>query len=158
MTLSFCLPVTGTLSTPEAIRQAFESFVFPLNPSCLGKLQTGTLIKVAFNANLSCELDVTYGLGNYKIAAPDLTSVQQSMGNVIGLTPPSASINVGVKGTISYTHTGEFALIVNKTGESAAKVYLTRSSEDDADGTIGLTAAVTTCERRTPTSLNRSQV
>jgi hypothetical protein len=144
--LSFCLPVAGTLPTPDAIRQAFESFVFPLDPSCLGELQTGAFIKVAFDANLSCELDVTYGLGNYKVAAPDLTSVQQSIRKLVDLTPPSTSIDVGVKGTISYTHAGNFALIVNKTGDSTAKVYLTRSSEEDVDGTVGVTAAITTCD------------
>ena len=32
--LSFSLPVAGTLSTPDAIKEAFETFVFPLDPDC----------------------------------------------------------------------------------------------------------------------------
>ena len=144
-TLSFCVPVAGTLKTLAAIKLAFERFVFPLDSSCLDKIETGTLLKVAFDANLNCELDVTYGLGNYKVAAPDLSSVRQSMGKVVDLTPPSAAVDVGVQGSIRYTHSGDFTLIVNKTADAAAKVYLTRSSEDDVDATVGVRAVVTTC-------------
>jgi hypothetical protein len=113
--LSFSLPVAGTLSTPDAIKQAFEAFVFPLDPACPGRLRTGTLLKVAFDANLSCDLDVTYGLGNYKVAAPDLTSVQASMKNLVGFIPPSTSVDAGVKGSFSHTHSGDFSLIINRT-------------------------------------------
>lgn len=143
--LSCSLPVAGTLSTPDAIREAFETFVFPLDPACLGRLRTGTLLKVAFDANLSCDLDVTYGLGNYKVAAPDLNSVQASMKNLVGFKPPSTSVDVGVKGSFSYIHSGDFSLIINRTGEATAKMYLTRSSEDDADASLGVSAQVTTC-------------
>jgi hypothetical protein len=143
-TLSFCQPVADSISTVEAIKTAFQKLVFPLDPGCTNNMQNGTVAKVAFDGTINCELDVTYGLGDYKVSAPDLTSVQQSLGNVVQLKSPSVEANVGVKGSITYAHTDHFALIVNKTGDNVAMFYLVRSSEDDAGVSIGITAGVTT--------------
>jgi hypothetical protein len=143
-TLSFCQPVADSLTTLDAIKTAFQQLVFPLDPACTNNMQTGTLAKVAFDGTINCELDVTYGLGDYKVAAPDLTSVQQSLGNLVQLKSPSVEVNVGVKGSITYSHTDHFALIVNKTSDTVAMLYLVRSSEDDAGVSIGITAGVTT--------------
>jgi hypothetical protein len=144
-TLSFCQPVSASLSTLDAIKMAFEQIVFPLDPSCTDRMQTGTVVKVAFDGSINCELDATYGLGNYKVAAPDLTSVQQCLGNVTKLQSPSATADVGIKGSVTYCHTSHFALIVNKTSDTAAMVYLVRSSEDDTSGSVGVDAGITTC-------------
>jgi hypothetical protein len=143
-TLSFSQPVAASLSTLEAIKTAFEQLVFPLDPGCANKMRTGTVAKVAFDGTIDCELDVTYGLGNYKVSAPDLTSVRQSLGNLVQLKTPSVELDVGVKGSITYAHTDHFALIVNKTTDNVAMLYLVRSSEDDAGVSIGITAGVTT--------------
>jgi hypothetical protein len=143
-TFSYCQPVEDSLTTLDAIKTAFQQLVFPLDPSCTNSMQTGTVVKVAFDGTINCELDVTYGLGDYKVAAPDLTSVQQSLGNVVQLKSPSVEVNVGVKGSITYSHTDHFALIVSKTKDAVATLYLARSSEDDAGVSIGITAGVTT--------------
>jgi hypothetical protein len=142
-TLSFSQPVAESLGTLEAIKTAFQQLVFPLDPGCTNKMQNGTIAKVAFDGTINCEMDVTYGLGDYKVAAPDLTSVQQSLGNVVKLKVPSVEVAVGVKGSITYAHTDHFALIVNKTSDTVATLYLVRSSEDDAGVSIGITAGIT---------------
>jgi hypothetical protein len=78
-TLSFCQPVADSLNTLDAIKKAFQQLVFPLDPTCALSMQPGTIAKVAFDGTINCELDVTYGLGDYQVAAPDITSVQQSL-------------------------------------------------------------------------------
>ncbi|HXX18857.1 MAG TPA: hypothetical protein VEJ46_05605 [Candidatus Acidoferrum sp.] len=143
-TLSFCQPVSDSLNTLDAVRMAFEQLIFPLDPACTENMQTGTLAKVAFDGAINCELDVTYGLGNYKVSAPDLTSVQQSLANVVQLKSPSVEVNVGIKGSITYSHADHFALIINKTKDTTAMLYLVRSSQNDAGVSIGITAGITT--------------
>ena len=143
-TLVFCQPVADSLSTPDAIKVAFQQLVFPLDPTCTNKMRTGTVAKVAFDGAINCELDVTYGLGDYKVSAPDLTSVQQSLGNVVQLQSPSVEVDAGVKGSITYTHSDHFALILNKTSGAAAMLYLVRSSASDAGVSVGVTVGVTT--------------
>jgi len=143
-TLSFCQPVADSLSTMVAIKTAFQQLVFPLDPTCTNNMQTGTIAKVAFDGGIDCELDVTYGLGDYKVSAPDLTSVQQSLGNVVQLKSPSVEVDAGVKGSITYTHTDHFALIVKKVSDTGAMLYLVRSSESDAGTSVGISAGITT--------------
>ena len=143
-TLSFCQPVADSLNTLDAIKTAFQQLIFPLDPACTNNMQTGSVAKVAFDGTINCELDVTYGLGDYKVSAPDLTSVQQSLGNVVQLKAPSVEVDAGVKGSITYAHTDHFALIVNKTSDTIAMLYLVRSSEDDAGVSVGITVGVTT--------------
>lgn len=145
-TLSFCQPVADSLSTLDAIKRAFEQLIFPLDPASTNSMQTGTVAKVAFDGTINCELDVTYGLGDYKVSAPDLTSVQQSLDNIVQLKSPSVEVQAGVKGSITYAHTDHFGLIVNKTSDTVAMLYLVRSSEDDAGVSIGITAGVTTTD------------
>ncbi len=143
-TLSFCQPVSDSLNTLDAIKLAFEELVFPLDPACISRIHTGTVAKVAFDGTINCELDVTYGLGDYKVSAPDLTSVQQSLGKVVQLKAPSVELNAGVKGSITYAHTDHFALILNKTADTGAMLYLVRSSEADWGGSVGITVGITT--------------
>jgi hypothetical protein len=156
-TLSFSQPVADSLNTVDAIKAAFQQLVFPLDPGCTNNLKNGTVAKVAFDGTINCELDVTYGLGDYKVSAPDLTSVQQSLCNVVQLKPPSFEVNVGVKGSITYAHTDHFALIINKTSDNMAMLYLVRSSEDDAGVSIGITAGVTTTAASVTVDPNKLQ-
>ena len=144
-TLSFCQPVSASMTTLDAVKLAFEQLVFPLDPDCTNRMQQGTIVKVAFDGAINCELDATYGLGNYKVAAPDLTSVKQCLGNVAKLQSPSVTADVGIKGTVCYSHTSHFALIVEKTAASAATIYFVRSSEDDTSGTVGVDVGISTC-------------
>lgn len=143
-TLSFCQPVTDSLMTLDAIKSAFSQLVFPLDPACTENMQTGTIAKVSFDGALNCELDVTYGLGDYKVSAPSLNTVQQSLQNVVQLKSPSVEVDAGAKGSITYTHSDHFALIINKTSDNAAMLYLVRSSEADWGASVGITVGITT--------------
>lgn len=155
-TFSFCQPVDATLSTPDAIKRAFEQLVFPLHPACANSMEPGAFAKVAFDGTFNCELDVTYGLGDYKVAGPDLTSVQQSLGNIAQLTAPSLEVDAGVKGSITYTHADHFAVIVTRSGD-AATLYLIRSSENDWSGSLGIKVGVTVTAASVTVDQNKLQ-
>ena len=156
-TLSFCQPVPGSLNTLDAITKAFSQLYFPLEPKCVDSMPTGSIAKVSFDGALNCELDVSYGLGNYKVSAPSLSTVQQSLQNVVQLTAPSVEIDTGVKGAITYTHADHFALIVNKTDDTTAALYLVRSSENDWGGSVGIAAGVTTTAASVTLDANKLQ-
>jgi hypothetical protein len=142
-TLVFCQPVDGTQNTLEALKTAFSQLVFPLNPACAVSMQPGSLAKVAFDGTLNCEVDVTYGLGDYKVSAPSAAKVQQSLQNVVQITPPALDINAGAKGSLTYSHADHFALIVSKTDKSDAMLYLVRSNENDWGASVGVTVGIT---------------
>jgi len=156
-TFSFCQPVDGGLPTPDAIKKAFEQLVFPLDPACATSMKVGAFAKVAFDGSINCELDVTYGLGDYKVAAPDTTAVQQALQNTVQLKAPSLEANAGVKGSITYTHTDHFAVIVNKTSDTAAVLYLVRSSENDWGANVGISVGVTTTAASVTVDQNQLQ-
>jgi hypothetical protein len=143
-TLSFCQPLDDSMPTLTAIKSAFSHVVFPLDPTCTKNMQIGTIAKVSFDGAFDCEIDVTYGLGDYKVSAPSLATVQQSLQNVVNITPPSVEINAGVTGSVTYTHADHFTLIVEKTDDATALLYLVRSSENDVGGSLGITVGVTT--------------
>lgn len=156
-TLSFCQPVKDSLTTLDAIKAAFSQLVFPLDPMCTENMQIGTIAKVSFDGAFNCELDVTYGLGDYKVSAPSLSSVQQSLQNVVKLKSPSVEVDAGAKGSITYAHTDHFALIANKTSETAAMLYLVRASEDDWGASVGITVGVTTTASSVTVDSNKLQ-
>lgn len=143
-TFSFCQPVDGTLSTIDAVKLAFSSLVFPLDPDCTETMTPGCIAKVNFDGAFDIGLNVTYGLGDYKVSAPSLAKVQQSLNGVVSLTPPSLEIQAGAKGSVSFTHTDHFGLIVNKTSAAAANLYLVRSDENDSTASVGFSVGVTT--------------
>lgn len=142
-TLTFCQPVDDSLPTLTAIKTAFSQLVFPLDPGSSRSMQTGALTKVSFDGAFDFEVDVTYGLGDHKVSAPSLAKVQQSLQGVVQITPPSLEINAGAKGSVSYTHADHFALIVDKTDDSTAMLYLVRSSENDWGASVGVNVGVT---------------
>ena len=56
----------------------------------------GSLGKVNFDGALDCEVDFSYGLGSYKLSAPDVGLVQQSLSKAWQkLTPPSLDMTAG---------------------------------------------------------------
>ncbi|MBV9401997.1 MAG: hypothetical protein JO062_28745 [Bryobacterales bacterium] len=144
-TLVYCQPLDAGANTIEAVKQAFSGLVFPLDPACATKMKPGCLAKVSFDGAFKCELDATYGLGDYKVSAPSLGTIQRSLQNVATLTPASIDMNAGAKASISYSHADRFAMIVTKTDDSAAMLYLVRSDESDwgasAKVTVGVTVA-----------------
>ncbi|HLK64367.1 MAG TPA: hypothetical protein VKU19_13060 [Bryobacteraceae bacterium] len=141
-TLTFCQPVADTTLTLDAIRTAFSQLLFPLDPNCTQNMPTGAIGKVSFDGAINVELDVTYGLGDHKVSAPSLAKVQQSLQNVVQITPPSLDINAGAKGSVTYAHTDHFALIVDKTTAGTAMLYLVRASENDWGASVGITVGV----------------
>jgi hypothetical protein len=143
-TLSFCQPVAGSVQTLVALKTALSELIFPLDPTCASRMQTGAIAKVSFDGAFHCEVDVTYGLGDHKVSAPSLARVQQSLQNVAQITPPSLDINAGIQGSVTYTHTSHFALIVSKLDAASAMLYLVRSSQADwgasEEATVGVSA------------------
>ena len=142
-TLTFCQQVDDSVPTLTALKMALSQVVFPLDPTCIKDMQVGTIAKVSFDGAFDCEADVTYGLGDHKVSAPSLAKVQQSLESVVQIKPPSEDLNVGAKGSVTYTHTDHFALIIEKTDASKAVLYLVRSAESDWGASVGITLGVT---------------
>ncbi|MBB5059746.1 hypothetical protein HDF16_004475 [Granulicella aggregans] len=143
-TLSFCQPVSDSLNTLEAVKQAFSQIVFPLDPTRIADMQTGALTRVLFDGTFNAELDVTYGLGDHLFAAPGVASALASAEKVVSLTPPSVEINAGVTGSVTYTHTDHFALVIDKSTATVATAYLIRVLASDAGLNAALNVGVTT--------------
>lgn len=141
--LSFCIPVDASVSVPAAIKEAFGGLVFPLDPGCAANMRAGSFAKVNFDGAFNCELDGTYGLGPYKLSAPSVAQINSSLDNIATLTSPSIAVQVGIKGSLTYNHADHFSLIVNKTSDKAATVYLLRSDENDWGASVGVTVGVT---------------
>jgi hypothetical protein len=142
--VAFCQPVDATLETTQAIRTAFSAIVLPLQPDCLPRMTVGSLAKVNFDGAINCELDITYGLGDYKLSAPDIGLVQASLSKAWEkLTPPSLDVNVGAKASVTYQHADHFGLLLSKSDANNASVYLVRSASDETGETVGITVGVT---------------
>ncbi|HTS47179.1 MAG TPA: hypothetical protein VMH05_04510 [Bryobacteraceae bacterium] len=143
-TVSFCQPVDATLETGQALKQAFSDLVLPLDPTSTTRMTDGSLGRVNFDGALDCEVDVTYGLGSYKLSAPDVGLVQQSLSKAWEkLTPPSLDINVGAKASVAYKHADHFGLLISKTDDKSATVYLVRSGSNETNESVGITVGVT---------------
>ncbi|HEY4357703.1 MAG TPA: hypothetical protein VGN16_18260 [Acidobacteriaceae bacterium] len=143
-TVTYSHPVSASTMTLEALKQAFSGLVFPLDPQCAATMPAGSLVKASFDGAFNCELDVTYGLGDHKVCAPSLATVEESLKNVVQVTQAAVDASVGIKGSISYNHTDHFALIVRKPSATAATLFLVRSSENDWGGSVGISAGVRT--------------
>lgn len=143
-TLSFCQPVEETVMTLDAVKQAFSELVFPLDPNCASAMAVGSLAKVSFDGTFNCELDVTYGLGDHKVSAPSLAKIQKSTENVAQISQAAVDLKGSVTGKITYAHTDHFGLIVTRTANDTALLYLVRSANDDIGASVGLTLGITT--------------
>jgi len=143
-TLSFCQPVPSDTETLAALQLAFSAIVFPTAPDSAVRMAPGSSCRMSFVGSLNAELDLTYGLGNYKLSAPGAALVQQSLAKAWEkLTLPTATINAGAKATVTYTHTDNLGLVVVKPDATSAQLYLMRSSKDESDETAGINLGVT---------------
>jgi hypothetical protein len=142
-TLSFCQPVDDSLDLETAIKTAFSQIVFPLSPTAIKDLQTGSLTRIVFDGTFSAELDFSYGLSDHTFAAPSVDDVLLSVAKVVDLSPPSVELSSGLSASITYTHTDHFALIIDKTSDTVATVSLARALGDDAGLSAGFQFAVT---------------
>jgi hypothetical protein len=142
-TLSYCQPVNATLETLAAIKAAFSGLCFPFQPDSAASMSVGSIGKVNFDGSLNCELDVTYGLGRYKLSAQTLGLAQNSVQVAWDkLTPPSIDIDAGAKAALSYTHSDNFSLIVQKTDANAALLYLLRSADNETTESVGIAVGI----------------
>jgi hypothetical protein len=142
-TLSFCQPVDDSLNAMDAIKLAFSQIVFPLDPTRITEMQTGSLCRVLFDGTFSAELDVTYGIGSHTFAAPGVASALASAQKAVSITPPSPGMDAGVTGSVCYSHTDHFGLVVDKSTDSVATVYLIRALENDIGVTAGIDVGIT---------------
>ncbi len=106
-------------------------------------MPVGSIGKVNFDGTLNCALDVTYGLGNYKLSAQDLGAAQNSVKVAWDkLTAPSVDIDAGAKASLTYKHSDHFGVIVNKVDANTALLYLVRSANDETGQSVGVTVGV----------------
>jgi hypothetical protein len=144
-TLSFCQPVPSGTETVAALQMAFSQLVFPTAPDSVTRMAAGSSCRMNFDGTLNCELDVSYGLGSYKLAAPSAALVQQSVEKAWQkLTLPTATVKAGVTGSVKYTHSNQFGLVVEKKDANTALLYLVRSASDEWDEAANITVGITT--------------
>ncbi len=142
-TLAYCQPVSAELETADAVKAAFDGLLFPFQPDCALNMPVGSIGKVNFDGTLDCELDITYGLGNYKLSAQELGAAQSSVKVAWDkLTPPSLVANAGAKASLTYKHTDHFGVIVQKLDANTALVYLVRSADDETEQSLGVSVGI----------------
>jgi hypothetical protein len=142
-TLAYCQPISAGLETAAAVKAAFDALLFPFEPDCALSMPVGSVGKVNFDGTLDCELDVTYGLGNYKLSAQDLGATQNSVKVAWDkLTPPSLVANAGAKASVTYKHTDHFGVIVQKLDANTALLYLVRSANDETGQAVGISVGI----------------
>lgn len=142
-TLSYCHPVNANTETVAALKQAFAALFFPFEPDCALNMPVGSIGKVNFDGTLNCELDVTYGLGSYKLSAQNLGLTKQGVKVAWDkLTPPSVNINAGAKASVGYTHSDNFSVLVQKIDAATAHLYLLRSAKNETTESVGITVGI----------------
>ena len=140
---SYCHAVSSSMELVDALKEAFSTLAFPLEPDCAQSMGAEDIGRVNFNGTLGFGLDVTYGLGTYKFSAPGVKSVQQALQNAGDkLKFPTADVQAGAKASFSYTHTDHFGAIVQKQDSGSARLYLVRSAADEFDGSVGVSVSV----------------
>jgi hypothetical protein len=131
------------MNTVAALKEAFAMLVFPLEPDCALTMAEGDIGRVNFDGALSFGLDVTYGLGTYKFSAPGVDAAKASIQKGFDtLTLPAATVQAGVTGAVSYSHTDHFGAIVHKPDPQMAMLYLVRSSADEVGVSAGIRASI----------------
>ncbi len=142
-TLSYCQPISDGLETAAAIKAAFDGLHFPFQPDCALNMPVGCIGKVNFDGTLDSGLDVTYGLGNYKLSAQTLGAAQDSVKVAWDkLTVPSLDIDAGAKASLTYKHSDHFGVIVQKVDANSALLYLVRSASDETGQSVGITVGI----------------
>ncbi len=142
-TLSYCQPISDELETVAAIKAAFDGLRFPFQPDCALNMPVGSIGKVNFDGTLDSKLDVTYGLGNYKLSAQTLGAAQDSVKVAWDkLTVPSLDFDAGAKASLTYKHSDHFGVIVQKVDANSALLYLVRSASDETGQSVGITVGI----------------
>ena len=142
-TFTYCHPVPSDTETGVAIRAAFQALKFPFRPDSVTGMAVGAIASVKFDGTFSLELDLTYGLGKYTVAAPGISAIRQSL--TVGATKfnaPDVSVSAGVKAAFTYKHTEHFEAIVSRASTNQATLLLSRSAANETDESLGITAGV----------------
>jgi hypothetical protein len=143
-TFAYCHPVAEETETWAAIRAAFQAMKFPFQPDSAIAMPVGAIANVKFNATFGLELDLSYGLGTYTVAAPGLSAIQTSLKlGAESFTPPSLSAEAGLKASFGYRHSESYEAIVSRTSATRAMLLLSRSASGETDESLGVTAGVT---------------
>jgi len=140
----FCHFVSGGMSLSDALKEAFEKFVFPFEPTCATDMNAGDIAQVNFNGSLACSLDVSYGIEDVTFSAPGVSSVLDSVTKgAAQLTLPSGKVDIGADASLSYTHTDDFTAIVQKQDANDAFLYVMRAHKNDGSEGLKVSATVT---------------
>lgn len=144
-TLTFCQPVPSGTPAMEAIIQAFSEIVLPTAPDSVSRMVPGSACRMNFDGTLKLDLNLSYGLADYKFSAPGAALVRQSItaATTQKLTLPSGEIKAGATASVKYVHADHFGLIVNKPDAGSADLYLVRSSSEETKESVGVTAGIT---------------
>ena len=142
-TFTYCHPVDGGIETREAIVAAFTRLKLPFQPNSVTTMPVGAIGNVKFDGSFNLELDLSYGLGSYKLCAPGVAAARTSLSTAAAhFTPPSLEFDAGIKAAFTYTHAESYEAIVRRDTEASASLFLSRSSSDDTQESIGLKAGV----------------
>lgn len=142
-TFAFCQPVDASMTTVDALKQAFSKIVFPAQPDCGTLMDKGAISKLNFDGSVNVELDVSYGLGDHKFGAPSVAATHDALKAFNGSKLPQLDISGSAKASVGYAHEDHFAVLVNKTSDSACNLYLVRSAKNEWDASVGISAGIT---------------
>lgn len=139
----FAHRVANGTTLKSAIQESFEKFVFPFQPGCANDMSAGDLAQVNFHGTFDCNLALSYGIGNYNFAAPSVVTalIRKTLSGTT-LSLPSGVAPLGATGTLDYTHSDDFAAIVQKLDTSNAFLYLMRASKNDGSVSVGVAAQI----------------
>jgi hypothetical protein len=143
LSLVFAHPVKNGTSLQDAVKEGLDHLVFPFQPGCAGVMDAGDIAQVNFSGTLSCDVQLTYGLGKFSFAAPSATkALLRKTADGVGFIPPSDTVSIGATASVGYTHSDDFTAIVDKTDPSNAFLYLMRAQKNDGTVSVGVSANV----------------
>src|SRR5947209_12776503 len=103
----------------EAIRSAFENFVFAIDAGSIAALAPGDLASCTFHGAFSANVDFTYGLGSYKFSAPSVKAVQDSISKYSTSSPAHGSVYLVAALGLTAPHSADLTAILHKLSDAA---------------------------------------
>jgi len=141
--LIFAHKVSNKTLLKDATHEAFEKFVFPLQPSCATDLAVGDIGAVTYNGSLNCSFSLSYGIDKFHFSAPSVKNTLDSVHKAAtSLTLPSGTVDLGASVSVGYTHEDDFTAIVQNTGASDVSLLLLRARKNDVTAGGGLAAKI----------------
>jgi hypothetical protein len=139
----FCKQVSGATLLKDALAQAFQGFVLPLNPQTYQSLRPGDYLFHQFDATLNLGFGATVGVnqvflsGESKAALPGAPAAAPS-------ATLSAEVAVNASGSlgVGFQYTNSFEALLWKTDDSTGHLHLYANHSADPSFTAGATAAL----------------